>query len=178
MTVFLIIGAVGLAIALVALLLGDVVDGVLHLDAFDSDLFSTAALAAFIGAFGFGGAIALAVVDWMWLAVLIGLVVGVVAGWGALSLTRFLKSDASGKAFRADSLVGAPGRVITAIPEGGLCEVQVRSEGHLRKLAARADQAIPGGSDIWVTAILSPTSVHVTRTRDADDIPSIAPPTD
>ena len=54
MTLFLIIGAVGLALVVVALLIGDVLDGALHLDVLDSDLFSISSLAAFVGAFGFG----------------------------------------------------------------------------------------------------------------------------
>ena len=56
MTAFLIIGAVGVVLVVVALLIGDVLDGAFHLDALDSDLFSLSSLAAFVGAFGFGGA--------------------------------------------------------------------------------------------------------------------------
>ena len=56
MTTFFIIGGVGVALVLVTLVVGDLLDGVLHLDALDSDLFSISSLAAFIGAFGFGGA--------------------------------------------------------------------------------------------------------------------------
>ncbi len=58
---------------MVALVIGDVLDGVLHLDALDSDLFSVSSIAAFIGAFGFGGALGLALVD--------NLAVAVVSGW-------------------------------------------------------------------------------------------------
>ena len=57
MTPFLIIGAIGVALALVALVVGDVLDGVLNLDALDSDLFSISSISAFVGAFGFGGVI-------------------------------------------------------------------------------------------------------------------------
>ena len=55
MTPFLIIGAIGIVLAVVALVVGDVLDGVLQLDALDSDLFSISSISAFVGAFGFGG---------------------------------------------------------------------------------------------------------------------------
>ena len=80
MTLFLIIGAVGLALVVVALLIGDVLDGALHLDVLDSDLFSISSRAAFVGAFGFGGALGLAVIDHVAFAVVVGLVVGALDG--------------------------------------------------------------------------------------------------
>ncbi|HSN42888.1 MAG TPA: hypothetical protein VLR88_02385, partial [Propionibacteriaceae bacterium] len=62
MTTFLIIGGVGIVLVALTLILGDVADGVLGLDALDNDLFSISSLAAFIGAFGFGGALSLALI--------------------------------------------------------------------------------------------------------------------
>ena len=52
MTTFLIIGAVGVALLLAALVIGDVLDGLLGSaeGVFDSDVFSTAGLAGLVGA--------------------------------------------------------------------------------------------------------------------------------
>lgn len=50
MSVFLVIGVVGVVILLVSLLFGEAIEGVLDLDFLGGDLFSTASLAAFLGA--------------------------------------------------------------------------------------------------------------------------------
>ncbi|HHU38350.1 MAG TPA: hypothetical protein GXZ45_03585 [Propionibacterium sp.] len=160
MTPFLIIGAIGVALALVALVVGDVLDGVLNLDALDSDLFSISSISAFVGAFGFGGALGLSLVDNMVVAVASGLVIGALAAWGAVWLTRKLKHDER-HTFRADTLVGHPARVITAIPEVGFGEVRLVAGGHVRKFSARADRPIESGTEVWVSAIVSPTAVEV-----------------
>ncbi len=82
MTTFLILGGAGLALILVTLVVGDVLDGVLHLDVLDSDLFSVSSLAAFVGAFGFGGALGLGPQRRSLIGVLVGLVIGLGAAWG------------------------------------------------------------------------------------------------
>ena len=160
MTLFLIIGAIGIALALVALVVGDVLDGVLHLDALDSDLFSISSISAFVGAFGFGGALGLSLVDNVAVAVASGLVIGALAAWGALWLTRKLKHDQR-HTFRSDSLVGHPARVITAIPVAGFGEVRLTASGHVRKFSARSDRPIEAGTEVWVSAVVSPTAVEV-----------------
>lgn len=167
MTTFLIIGAIGVALVLVTLVIGDVLDGVLHLDALDSDLFSISSLSAFLGAFGFGGALGLAAFNNVILAVIVGIVVGSFAAWGALWVTRRLKSDPDdGTRFRADTMIGHPARVITAIPSVGFGEITLNVGGHVRKYSARSDAEIPAGSEVWVSAIVSPTAVEVTPTSD------------
>lgn len=161
MTLFLIIGGIGVLLALVALVVGDVLDGALHLDALDSDLFSISSVSAFIGAFGFGGALGLAIVDHVAVAVIVGLLIGIAAAYGAVRLTRALRHDDGRGSFRTDSLIGHPARVITAIPPAGFGEVTLSTDGHVRKFSARADQAIPSGSQVWVCGIVSPTAVEV-----------------
>ncbi|MDO5535607.1 MAG: hypothetical protein Q4F65_13280 [Propionibacteriaceae bacterium] len=164
MTVFLMIGAIGVALALIALLVGDVLDGfldgILNLDALDNDLFSISSVSAFVGAFGFGGALGLSLVDNMAVAVASGLVIGALAAWGAVALTRRLKHDQR-HTFRSDSLVGHPARVITAIPEVGYGEIRLIASGHVRKFSARAERPIEAGTDVWVSAVVSPTAVEV-----------------
>ena len=73
MTLFLVIGAVGIVLLLGTLVLGDFLDGALE---FGPDLISGPALAAFLGAFGFGGALALNAGASTGVAVAVGLVVG------------------------------------------------------------------------------------------------------
>ncbi|MDO5675989.1 MAG: hypothetical protein Q4G35_00610 [Propionibacteriaceae bacterium] len=162
MTAFLIIGAVGIVLVVVSLIVGDVLDGVLDLDFLDNDLFSISSLSAFIGAFGFGGALGLALVDNMVVAVVMGLIVGALAAWGAVRLTKALKRSEDAASFRSDAMIGHSGRVITAIPEGGYGEISISVGGHVRKIAAKAQAPVASGDEVWVSAILSPTAVEVT----------------
>ena len=170
MTLFLIIGAVGLTLVVVALLIGDVLDGALHLDVLDSDLFSISSLAAFVGAFGFGGALGLAVIDHVAFAVVVGLVVGALAAWLAIKLTRVLKADDSAVSFRSDSMIGHAGRVITAIPADGYGEITLSVAGHVRKFSAKSALPVEAGTEVWVSGILSPTAVEVTQTSGPQEL--------
>lgn len=162
MTPFLIIGGVGLLLVLLALVVGDLLDGLLNLDVLGGDLFSFSSIAAFIGAFGFGGAIGLALIANVAFAVVVGVVIGGLAAWGAVALTRTLKQGESAASFRSDSMIGFPGTVITAIPADGYGEIRISAGGHVRKLSAKAALPIGPGQEVWVSAILSPTAVEVT----------------
>lgn len=170
MTLFLIIGAIGVVLALGALVVGDVLDGAFHLDALDSDLFSISSVSAFVGAFGFGGALGLAVSDSMPIAVAVGVLIGALAAYGAIRLTRALRHGEDATSFRTDSLIGHPARVITAIPEGGFGEVTLNMGGHVRKFAARSDHEIHTGTEVWVSAIVSPTAVEVQLAAGAPEL--------
>ncbi|QIK72768.1 hypothetical protein G7070_11410 [Propioniciclava coleopterorum] len=174
MTTFLVLGGAGIVLVVLALVLGDVLDGALHLDALDNDLFSVSSIAAFVGSFGFGGAIGLAVSDSTAIAVVVGLVVGALAALGAVKLTRALRRDDSAS-FRVDTLVGHPAYVITAIPADGYGEVRLNVGGHVRKYAARCAQPVAEGSEVWVSAVVSPTAVAVTPVKREDD-PVLPPP--
>lgn len=164
MTAFLIIGAVGIVLVLASLLIGDVLDGVFDFDALGGDLFSISSISAFVGAFGFGGALGLALIDNMVVAVVVGLVIGGLAAWGALRLTRSLKRGEDAASFRSDSMIGHSARVITAIPEGGYGEISITVGGHVRKIAAKSELPVAYGDEVWVSAVLSPTAVEVTPT--------------
>lgn len=170
MTTFLIIGAVGIALVLATLILGDVLDGVLGLDALDSDLFSISSIAAFVGAFGFGGALSLALVPNTLLAVVVGGAIGSTAAWGALWLTRRLRAGEDAATFRSDSMIGHPARVITPIPADGYGEIHVTVGGHVRKVSARSARPVAAGTEVWVSAVLSPTAVEVTPTDHTPEI--------
>lgn len=162
-SVFLIIGAVGAGLLLVAMLVGDLLEGLLPFDDFGGDFFSLAGLAGFVGALGFTGAIVLSLSHLLPLAIGLGVVVGLGVGALAAWLTMRLKDTTrdSDSTVRAHHLVGVVGRVIHPIPEGGFGQVRVSIHGHPTMLNAKADESIPAGRLIEITQVLSPTSVHV-----------------
>ncbi|MDO5735383.1 MAG: hypothetical protein Q4P15_02800 [Propionibacteriaceae bacterium] len=166
MAVFVTIGVIGLLIVLLAILLGDVVDGLLDLDMLGGDLFSLAGIAAFLGAFGFGGVISLGIVDVTWIAVVVGIVSGLLAGIGATAFTRWLKRSESSNTFKSHSMIGSTARVITDIPAGGFGEVRILGSGQSRKRAARSAVPLVAGTEVWVSGIVSPTAVEVTPSRE------------
>ena len=159
MTVFLLVGAAGVVLLLVALVVGDVLDGAF--ESLSAGFFSTEALAAFLGALGFGGAIALETTGSTSLAVVVGLVLGVLLGALAAKASRFLHGDGEGDAVRSDDLLEKMGSVVSAIPEGGFGVVSVSVGGHLTRLNARSSTAVPAGTRVSVTQVISPTAVQV-----------------
>ena len=155
---FLAIGAIGVVLLLIALLVGDFFDGLLDLG---GDLFSGAAFAAFLGALGFVGAMTYAATDSTATGVGVGAVAGV--GLGALvglAMSR-LKRGGDDATVRSGDLVWKEGTVVSPIPAEGYGEVSLVIAGHLTKLNARAPEALPAGTAVVVTAVLSPTSVSV-----------------
>lgn len=160
MTVFLILGIAGVAVLVLSLLLGDVLGAALDFDGLDSEIFSTSAIAAFVGAFGFGGVAAHEFTDNIWVASGVGLAAGVAAAWCAIKLTHWLKRGETGAAIRSDHLIGSEARVITDIPVGGYGEIRIGT----MKLAARAELSIPAGTPVWVSGVVSPTAVEVRLT--------------
>ncbi len=167
MTVFFVIGGVGIVLLLVALLVGDVLEGALGFDgidslnALDNDLFSTAGIAGLLGGFGFGAALGLALTDLMAVAIPVGLVVGVLLGWFAGKLTGLLRKQGSEVAPSTASLVGVEALVITAVPETGYGQVRLRHQGHTYTLNAKAPVALDAGTRVWISGVLSATSVEV-----------------
>ncbi|WP_051215493.1 NfeD family protein [Granulicoccus phenolivorans] len=176
MTLFLVLGGIGLGFFVLSLLLGDVFEA-LHID-FGGEFLSTAAIAAFLGAMGFGGAIGLALgvagpVAWV-IALVCGLSLGILT---ALAL-RQLKRAGGGDPVRTADLLGRTGRVIEDIPADGYGVVTVSRGGHPTRLNAKAAEPIRAGTLIEVVAVLSPTAVRVKHgeplTPPAPD-PGIAP---
>lgn len=159
MTVFLVVGAVGVLLLLVALVVGDVLDGAL--EGLSAGFFSTEALAGFLGALGFGGAIALATTGSTTLAVVVGLVLGVLLGWLAARASKFLHGDGEGDTVRTTDVLEKIGSVVSAIPEGGFGVVSLSVGGHITRLNARSSIAVPAGTQVSVTQVISPTAVQV-----------------
>lgn len=162
-SLFLIIGFVGTGLLLAATLIGDLLDGLFHVDVIGGDVFSFAGLAGFVGALGFTGAIVLSVIDNLLLAILGGVLVGLGVGALATWLTMRLRDSNrdTDSTIRSHNLVGATGRVLFDIPSGGFGQVRVVVHGHPTQLNAKAFEPIPAGNLVEVTAVLSPTAVMV-----------------
>lgn len=160
MTAFLVVGVIGVLLLVVALVVGDLVDGL-----FESlgagGLFSTEALAAFLGALGFGGAIALDATGSAPIALVVGLVFGAglggVAGWAS----KKLHDSADSGATSTHDLVEQIGTVVSDIPAGGYGVVSLTKAGHLTRVNARSSAPVPAGTTVTVVSVLSPTAVQV-----------------
>lgn len=169
MTVFVILGLVGLVMLAVSLVVGEVLDGVLDgvLDVLPGDAFSTAVIGGFVSAFGFGAAAA----DAAGVPLLVTLAVGAASGtafaWFAAWLTRLVRGGASDGTPTTDDSIGRSGRVVTGIPADGFGTVRVTVGGHVVSLNARAEHALDAGTEVHVTGVLSPTAVTVAPLWDA-----------
>ena len=158
MTLFLVLGGVGVVLLLLSVVLGDFLDGMLE---FGGDFVSGPAVGAFIGAFGFAGALALNAGLGTGAAVAIGIVSGAVIGAGAGYASAQLTRGGDGANVRTTSLVGREASVVTAIPEGGFGTVSMVASGHITNLNARAATPLPPGTPVVITTVLSATSVAV-----------------
>jgi len=162
---FLLIGGLGVALLAVSLFLGDV----LHLGHPDADgPFSVPSIAGFVGAFGFGGAIAASITGGGLVSVVIALVAGVAvaipAAFGTMALARAagrMRTDATPT--RSD-LLGRIGVIVTPIPAQGYGEVRIHIGGQPVKLNAKSDQAVALGARVFVIEAPSDTSVVVEET--------------
>lgn len=159
MTVFLILGLVGLVLLAVSLVIGEALDG--FLDVLPGDAFSTAVIGAFVSAFGFGAAGADAAGLPQLVTLAIGVACGGVFGWFAAWLTRLVRGGGSDGTPTTDDSIGRGGRVVTAIPADGFGTVRVAIGGHVVQLNARAEHALEAGTEVHVTSVLSPTAVTV-----------------
>lgn len=159
MTVFVVIGLIGLALLAVSVLFGDLFDGVF--DVFAGDWFSGAVIGGFVSAFGFGAAIA----DNAGVApggvIAVGIGAGAVFAWFGAWLTRVVRGSETAGTPKTGDVVGLDATVIAAIPADGYGVVTLRTGGHLVRYNARAEAPIASGTDVHVTGVLSPTAVSV-----------------
>jgi hypothetical protein len=166
--VFLAIGAVGVLVLLISLLVGEL--GELGLGDADGP-FSVPAIAALLGGIGFGGAAAVSLLPEglpdavaALLALAAGLVVAVPLAWGAVRLSRALTDMPTQETLTRSHLVGAQGVVLSAVPAGGFGEVRLALAGQHLKFSARSDAALPTGTPVYVVEALSDTAVEVVST--------------
>lgn len=162
MVAFLVIGGLGVVLLLVSLLIGEFLDGMF--DGVGGEWFSGAAVAGFLGAFGFAGALAFNASSSTVVGIAVGIAAGLAIGVGVGVLTARLRTDDDTTTVRSANLVGVHGTVIFDVPAAaGYGEVSVVVAGHITKLNARSVEALPAGTAITVAAVLSPTSVSVER---------------
>lgn len=161
MTLFLIIGGIGLAL----LIITTIVDGIFEFDfALGDGLLSGPVIAAFLTAFGAGGAIAVGSGASTFVGVGVGLAAGATIGGITGVATKSLMRMPTDATPRAADLNGCTGTVVSTIPEDGYGEVSVMLGGQPVKLSARTTgpHTLTVGTAVVVSSVLSPTSVTVT----------------
>jgi membrane protein implicated in regulation of membrane protease activity len=161
LTALLVIGGIGILMLLISFVAGEALDGML--ESVGPDFLSGLAVAGFLAAFGFVGALVLDLTGSNGAALGAGLVAGALVGVGAGKASQVLMRGGDESTVRSSGLVGLTGSVIDAIPADGLGQVSVVAAGHITRLNARADEPLPNGTAVTVTAVLSPTSVRVSR---------------
>jgi membrane protein implicated in regulation of membrane protease activity len=164
--VFLVIAGAGLIFLVVSLFVGEISD---HFDtSLDHDLdhggpsvFSPRVMSVFVTAFGGVGAIAtyygLSPVP----ASLTGFGSGVVLSALVLAFARFLYRQQATSEVRTSDLVGQSGRVVIAIPPGGVGQVRCRVGEELVDKIARAHDGrpVPEHTAVRVDEVLGDTVV-------------------
>jgi hypothetical protein len=124
---------------------------------------SLPSIAGFIGAFGFGGAIAAQLLPGRsaTLPILIGFGAALPTGWLAARITRAAMEMRTDATPQLGDVVGSLGVVIQAIPANGYGEVRVAFAGQYMKYHARAEQPLAVGARIIVIGAPTETSVLV-----------------
>jgi membrane protein implicated in regulation of membrane protease activity len=160
--VFILIGCIGLAVLVLALVFDDALDGLFP----DLGWLSMTGIAVFLAAFGFGAWVLDARVG---LPTILATAGGLAGGTGlaavALRWSRALSSMATDATPTAADLVGREGRVITPIPVDSRGEALIRLAGQQLKLTAVASAEqkleLKRGTPVVVVRVLSPTQVEV-----------------
>jgi membrane protein implicated in regulation of membrane protease activity len=162
-TVYLVIGSVGLGLVLLSLILGEIFDGVFEaLDLDGGGIFSGPVIGSFLASFGFGAALVMYSTGIGAAGgALSGLATGLAVGGIALVIMRSLINMPTDENVRTTDLVGKTGTVVTRIPPGGMGEVTLTHAGQLMKLNARAAESLTAGTTVVVTAVTSASSVLV-----------------
>lgn len=122
-------------------------------------------ISGFVGAFGFGGAIAAELAHHnVLVAAAVGLLAAVPTAWATgrlMSAAMNMRTDAT---LTSGDLIGATGVIISAVPADGYGEVRLAVAGQFLKLNARAAQPLAPGTHVFVIEVPSPTSVLVEPT--------------
>jgi membrane protein implicated in regulation of membrane protease activity len=127
--------------------------------------FTLPGVAAFVGAFGFGGAITAELAGHSALiATGVGLVAAIPASWAAGRLVDAAVNMSTDATPTSADVVGATGIVISPVPVGGYGEVRLTVGGQPVKFNARADEPLAIGTPVFVIEVPTPTSVLVERT--------------
>jgi membrane protein implicated in regulation of membrane protease activity len=168
MTVFLAIAAIGFIFLLLSLVFGELFDhldlggGVDHdLDHGGPGIFSTRILSVFVTCFGAFGAIATQYGMTPAPAAAVGLVGGVVFGGILWGFARFLWAQQASSDVATTDLVGRHGRVVVAIPAGGVGQVRIQLGEQLIDKIARCEDgsAVADNAPVAVESVLGETVV-------------------
>lgn len=158
---FFIVGFIGVILLVTTLVIDDIFESIFDNFEFGDGIISGPAIAGFLSAFGFGGALAsyagLGFVPSVAIGVLAGVTVGGIAGVAGKSAMN-MPTDATP---RTQDLEGLNGFVVTKISEGTVGEVMIQIGGQPVKLTARSSSTIESGKAVVITQALSPTSVIV-----------------
>jgi membrane protein implicated in regulation of membrane protease activity len=156
--VFLVIGGSG-ALVLALSLIGAEILHFGHVGL--PDFFSVEAVAGFLGALGFAGAITNELAGGVAISATVGVLAALPTAYLAVRLSRAARDmHTDGTPTRAD-LIGTLGVVVTPITPTGYGEVRIRLGGQPIKLYAKADRPLPAGAEIFVIEAASETSVVV-----------------
>jgi len=127
--------------------------------------FTLPGLAAFVGAFGFAGAVASELSGHRaLLASGVGLLAAVPAAWAAGRLVDAADNMSTDATPTSADVVGTTGVVISPVPVNGYGEVRLTVGGQPLKFNARADEPLAIGTPVFVIEVPTPTSVLVERT--------------
>ena len=164
----LVLGCTGVLILAASLIFGELLHVGDHADVGHDDggPFSIPVLAAFVGAFGFVGAIGHSVAGGtgivpLTVAVVAGLAGAIPTAWLTIRLSRSLARMPTDGTLTASALVAQTGVVVTPIGAGTFGEVQVNVGGQPLKLYAKADRPLRLGTAVFVVEALTESSVIV-----------------
>jgi membrane-bound ClpP family serine protease len=162
------LGITGTVLLALSLIFDGVLDGTLDgalggaPDGILDGWLSLPVIAGFTAMTGFGGAIALGTgATGPAGAVTAGALTGAGTAWLTYHLSRVLMRDQTSVTPTADHLLGTSGKVVTPIPADGYGEVLLRLAGQPLKCAARSARPVPLGTEVWVEAAPTQSSVVV-----------------
>lgn len=161
--IFLIMGAVGLALLLFSFLFDGIFD-LIDFDVFDNGLLSMTGLASFVALFGFAGFICESTGQGPAVtagsAVSAGLI-GLVSTGAAM---RFMKKQSQpDNAWDNSSMVGRSAVVISAAKAGEYGTIAVAWNGLSESVAALSTEDLVKGDEVIITHVLSHSSVRVQK---------------
>ncbi|GHB50282.1 hypothetical protein GCM10010377_46700 [Streptomyces viridiviolaceus] len=161
---FLGLGITGVVLLALSLVFDGLLEGALDgaLDGALEGRLSLPVVAGFVAMTGFGGAVVLGS-GWAGPAGAAGAgaLAGLGAGWLTYRLSRALMRDQTAVTPTRDHLLGTSGKVVTAIPADGFGEVLLHLGGQPLKCAARSARPVARGTEVWVEAAPTSTSVVV-----------------
>lgn len=161
---FLGLGITGVALLALSLVFDGLLEGALDgvLDGALEGWLSLPVVAGFAAMTGFGGAVALGTgATGPAGATGAGALAGLGTAWLTYRAGRALARDRTALAPNTGDLLGVSGTVVTPIPADGFGEVLLRLAGQPAKYAARSARPVARGTEVWVEAVPSPTSVVV-----------------